>query len=781
LFFSGCAKNEQLETHTISVDETIERLEKHTLEDLIQENVSYELAKDKNGYFVAYDVQIQPLIEQRSDIYWYPLYTKTVVLSLDMSNVRTKLETFSDLWEVQNRVGFSSHNILEEEYQILAVDYALSGEELSLETTRNLFTYLNDEQLLDANDTLEFSQDINITTDVDAVWNNEKGAEQEIIVPKDGTLSYVVGIVSMQPLNEFDMITEEELCLMGYRTESSLCDSTLYSSLEQYTNVNHLAVNPNRYRAMKDVTVDWIQKVKWNHLIGAVTAEENLSIYIIFSFVLILWGSSIFYRVNKSKIQKSMLISFVLLMLWLSLQVVRIIAFDPTIERYAWYLSYIPIIFSIFTVLNVAIYLNGNIFRRVLNVGIEVGAIFFILIITNDFHRGMFTFPEGIEKGAWVHEVTVGTQLLMLFLAIYILATFALITYKTRANKSILAPVAVWFPPILLFVFVFLFVEKIRFNFYGWEFSPHELEFVLIQIIIICVSWELQILFGLIPTNQKYRLLFTNLGVKIRIVDHDGKIAIESKGIKDGSTTSVMRMEKVLHYANVIWEVDTTELSALQDELRETREQAITYNNYLEQENKVKRELLEIQIQNDILQRMNKSFVDKLELAKKRVHKVVQGDTSEAEATVAYAEMLLVYIKMRGRLLLQGMADEMLSREAISEAIEAAVYSANFIGLSCEYYINVASEKMYYESALLLYDCIEEILEKMVLTSQSIVVIFIEEQGENIVLRILLEGSIREECILELINAFKYPKTDLNIKRDEDGMHFVIKIPREVD
>lgn len=78
-FLSACANEKSNSAQGITLEETIDRLEDHSLEEVISENIVYELYKNEDGYYVAYDVQALPLIQNRTDFYWYPLYTKTVV------------------------------------------------------------------------------------------------------------------------------------------------------------------------------------------------------------------------------------------------------------------------------------------------------------------------------------------------------------------------------------------------------------------------------------------------------------------------------------------------------------------------------------------------------------------------------------------------------------------------------------------------------------------------------------------------------------------------------
>lgn len=261
---------------------------------------------------------------------------------------------------------------------MLAVDYGLSGEELSLNRMIKLFANLSDRELFDEDALPRSFADIMITTDDDVVWENRENESRNIIVPEGGTFSYSVGVISLQPLDEFYEITEEMLVDMGYRTEDGKCDLEQYPDLENYSVVESLAFNPNRYQAAKKVTGKWNREVEWSHFVISASDFEHLILYVIFLVILMLWGFAIYYRVNQKEIKKTIVVSFALLLLWLILQMTRILVFDFTIARYAWYLSYIPIIFSIFTVLKVAIYMDKNLFQWMWKIGMVIAIIFFL-------------------------------------------------------------------------------------------------------------------------------------------------------------------------------------------------------------------------------------------------------------------------------------------------------------------------------------------------------------------------------------------------------------------
>lgn len=115
----------------------------------------------------------------------------------------------------------------------------------------------------------------------------------------------------------------------------------------------------------------------------------------------IAWGISIRRRIVQKQVAQYLTGISVLLILWFTFRCAKYFIFwQPTAIRYLWYLYYLPMLFIPILALLVALSLGKpddyRLPKAACALWIISGALL-LLVLTNDLHQLVFTFPEDAE------------------------------------------------------------------------------------------------------------------------------------------------------------------------------------------------------------------------------------------------------------------------------------------------------------------------------------------------------------------------------------------------
>jgi len=121
--------------------------------------------------------------------YWVPLTLETVVIAVDRNQTDVPIATWSDLRESGVSVSILDTDP-ERRMAAAALCYGLEGRDFSLDSAAELLEPLNARGLLQLDDP---AAPIQICFDSTAAARVKNGENIEIVVPTEGTLSYVKG------------------------------------------------------------------------------------------------------------------------------------------------------------------------------------------------------------------------------------------------------------------------------------------------------------------------------------------------------------------------------------------------------------------------------------------------------------------------------------------------------------------------------------------------------------------------------------------------------------
>lgn len=155
------------------------------------------------------------------------------------------------------------------------------------------------------------------------------------------------------------------------------------------------------------------------------------------------WGISIQKRIVQAQVRRYLTAVSVLMIFWFALRTMKYyFVIDPTVTRYLWYLYYLPMLFIPLLAVYVSLSLGKPEGFRLP----KQSLLFYIptllclmLVLTNDMHQWVFTFPAGEIWSDKNNGYAVGYYIVFAWNVICALTAFAIMAVMSRksSRKSI--------------------------------------------------------------------------------------------------------------------------------------------------------------------------------------------------------------------------------------------------------------------------------------------------------------------------------------------------------
>ncbi|MGN0792590.1 MAG: histidine kinase N-terminal 7TM domain-containing protein [Christensenellales bacterium] len=436
------------------------------------------------------------------------------------------------------------------------------------------------------------------------------------------------------------------------------------------------------------------------------------------------WGVSVWRRIVQKQIRRYLLAASVLIVFWLTIRTVKFhLGMDLNINRYIWYGYYIPMLFIPLMALFVALSLgkteNYHLPRWTAALYIPT-TILVLLVLTNDFHQLVFTFPPGTT--VWTDNsyayntccwIVMSWEILCAAAAIIIM----LIKCRVPQSRKMLWLPFIPFSASLLYGLMYVTGVPWLMTIAG--------DITSFQCLLYTAVFESCIQCGLIQSNTGYDLLFPASTISAQVVDKNYNVVYSSVSVsklpkpvlRQTETGTVALDRNTLLKGNairagfVVWQEDVTELADAIDELKENQEQ-IKHANSVERENyNTKRLISQLREKNrlyDLLQqqtaKQNALLSDVLEAYCQTV------DESERKKLLAKAAVFGAYIKRRGNLVFLGEQNELLPAAELSLCLNESMQNLELMGVICELTLKLEG-MIAIDTATRIYDMFQSVVE----------------------------------------------------------------------
>lgn len=496
----------------------------------------------------------------------------------------------------------------------------------------------------------------------------------------------------------------------------------------------------------------WFAKGTDNILLETVL---QLSRHLIHIGLILAWMFSVRQRILQESVRRNLLLTGGLLIFWLYIRTVKWMFFTKYSwqNRYCWYSYYIPIVLvpllGVFLIQYLGKTENYELTGKTKL--LYIPAIVLIgLVFTNDIHRLVFQFPEGIYYADSQYTYGIGYFMILgwsVCLGCYFVVMLLL---KCRA------PGKHWVRKLPLSVLILDIVLAVL---YCLKVVTFDLTAVNCMMIVLLL--ESCIRSGLIRSNSNYGELFQAASVEAVITDRDGKVCYSSEKIKflkkearelmnalenAGIIYDSRRLNSAeIMNGRVFWWENIAEILDYKKELEKTGKRLSEKNDLLKAEMKLREKQIHVREKNRLYDQIVQEVSGELD----QLERMLKG--KNAKDRIAQICVLSAYIKRRSNLrILAENASELPAGElelCLQESLESICLCGICCTLDCQCEGKTKTEYM-----IALYDCVQQILEQILPVAESLLM-RLHVKDNAIFMRVQTDISAEmENCGRDVLN-----------------------------
>lgn len=514
---------------------------------------------------------------------------------------------------------------------------------------------------------------------------------------------------------------------------------------------------------------------RWRGLADFYDTERGMIRSFIYICLYLAWGLSLRNRIIQTQARRFLTAIALLMVFWFLIRTMKFHMVPseiyPNITRYLWYLYYLPLLFIPLLALFVALMIGEpeeyHLSKRQKMLAIPTTALV-LLVITNDFHQLVFTFPE--DAVVWTdHHNGYGIGYILVagwlyFCGLLILGEMYRRRRVSSSRRLILLPCI---PILILLVYMVLYysgMEWVR-----WIAG----DVTALICLMYAATLEICIQCGFIQANTHYRELFDASTVGAQITDQEYKVLLSSRMAKSVDATLLRQTENgpvmledgirlsgaPIHGGHVVWTEDMSPLLKVLEELKEAKENLEDSNGILEEENAVRAREAHIAEQDRLYNIIQQDTTRQIHLMDELIEQVEKADSDEKRKKLM-KKMLVIgaYLKRRSNLVFLADKTPVLDVKELELAFRESLDNLEMYGVSCGFYSELTEPSLALHF-MIMYDFFEEITERSLDCMSSLTV---------------YAGIMENELTLTINTDAAADFSDLVsntvwIKQDEDG------------
>lgn len=506
---------------------------------------------------------------------------------------------------------------------------------------------------------------------------------------------------------------------------------------------------------------------------------ENLANFVriyLYLGLFAVWGASVRRRVMQAQVRGYLVAVAALEVFWLTVREFRWqLVLNPDAQRWLWYWYYVPLIWIPLLALLVSMSLGkGEHYRlpgRTALLYVPT-ALFIALVLSNDLHQWVFTFPEqGAARAALDYRYGPLYYAVSAWIIFCALSAFLLMLAQCRiprTNQFLWLPL-VPFGGAILYAVLYMLRVPFVVNALG--------DLAVLDCLIFTAFLESCIQCGLIQSNTRYYDLFrASVDISAQIVDRDRVPRYAARDALLFSEEEIERAEaapvdlpdgKRLHSmpvngGRVVWSEDIAELLALRERLESVQEELSDRNEIVRMEYVQEKEQKTVEEQNrlyDLMQQKTQSQLDQVKLLAAAWQKA--EDAEEKQRLLARLVVLGSFIKRRKDFVLSQQGASAVTDHTLSSAFAESFRSLALLDIRGAYYVNTGGRPGAGAQLATAYDFFELFMESVLDTAHYLNV------------RVSVVGG-RLRCMLDTDGvpdaealSRRYP--GLQLERGEDG------------
>lgn len=494
------------------------------------------------------------------------------------------------------------------------------------------------------------------------------------------------------------------------------------------------------------------------------------------------WGLSVRQRIVQNQIRRYLTGVALLLILWFTFRSAKYFIFwQPIAIRYLWYLFYLPMLFVPMLALLIAMSLGKpdeyKLPKSVWLLFAVLGALL-ILVLTNDLHQLVFTFPK--DADIWSdtnHGYGVCYFAVIGWQVFCVVAAFVVMLFKCRLKNRKLR----FLPVIPLAVSL----SYLALNYVGIPWQKELFgDVTAFQSLMYMLCFEACIACGYIHSNSRYADLFaSSVGTSAQITDMDFNVRYAAMNMQPISREKMMHAIQSpvtladglnLHTMPIsggyaVWTEDVSSLLEIKEESESLAEELAERNEILRYEYKRESKRRKIEEQNrlyDLLRRATQTQINKISMLTKEYQKINKTDPVRAKSLLAEIAVLCSYIKRRKHLTLLTDRDYKVAITELIGAFAESLQTLTLLNVRSTFFADSELSMLPGKSAAAIFDFYEQVIEADLGNISSIQVSLADVEGLRLSVNICCKADL---SFLALKGNVRYETDD-----DEGYQHLVL-------
>ena len=496
----------------------------------------------------------------------------------------------------------------------------------------------------------------------------------------------------------------------------------------------------------------------------------------IYIFLLCAWCHSVWVRIVQTQVQRYLLAISMLMVLWLLLRSVKFSIDNTDAERWLWYFYYVPMLFipmlSVFVSQSLGKSEDFHLPRWTKLLYVPT-VLLLLLVLTNDLHQRVFSFPSGIlsdeeyryESG---YFLVLGWELFCAALSLFMIVTKCRIPHTKRVRWLPLVPFA------LSLAYAYAYAEKIH---WVWVLAG---DMTVAQCLMFTGIFESCIQCGLIQSNRGYDELLEATTLPVQITDEafctkhasvTMRPLLPQRELRQITQDTVQLDDDTLLKRHKLrrgwafWKEDVSELNQLRQELEQTCDELRDVGDVLAAENAQHARLLKLAEENRLYDMMEAQTARQIAMLQERLTELKKtDDPARAERLLGQIIVIGTYIKRRNNLIFVGVQRGSISVQELRLCLNESAENLCLYGVECSALIK-GDGQLSIEQATEAYDLFEAVVETELESLRSLLISI--EVGEKLHMNLCISG---ESPLCHLKDQFPA----LEWEEDEDGLQYVM-------
>ena len=464
-------------------------------------------------------------------------------------------------------------------------------------------------------------------------------------------------------------------------------------------------------------------------------------ITLLFAVIFTIWLVRLYYKLYDKKTKRYILFIGIFIVFWMIIRIIKGIVTNQFIERMCWYLYYLPLIFipTLYYICSSSLLNKLNKLKK--NIIYLISTILLILVLTNDIHELVFKFNNGIQlHNDYTHFI--GYYLISIWIFyLFSKSLIDLAIYRMKIKKDIKG----FLPFIVILLglsYTILYVLDIPYI--------RNINMSIVNSTLICIGIELALYLDLIPNNSKYIYTFSNSKLDMAIISLDTKTRYTTtkfnnipefiiNDIKNNKVKNTYHIDNIIYDIKcnkdsyIIFKKDLTSINNIKKEIKKQREELLKQQESIKIQEKTKKELYEIKIRKDVINKVEQKLSEKRNEAKN----ILMKDNITYE-DLEKVKRIIIYSKKKSMLIISEINNDTYNEEGIKVLLNELLNSMKSTNIKG--YISIKDKITINGNIMsLLYDIVYELIE---LNNNKSIMIFISKNKNNIILKSIIDTNI---------------------------------------